>query len=316
MQEFELIDAITAELGGAQTGPCVVLGPGDDAAIVSTPPDHELVGSIDNLVVSVHFPADAGAELIGYRAMGVSFSDVAAMGADPAYALLAVTTPDGDRGWLTGFARGVGAASRTFGCAVVGGNLARGPLNVAVAAHGFVPRGQALTRAGARAGDHILVSGMLGGGRLALDHPEMAWPQHLSDLEAVEAGDPRYALRRYYLPTPRFALGVALRGLASAAIDISDGLAADVGHMAAASGLRAVLRLEDVPCVPGCPPAVAAVGGDDYELCFTVPEARLEAVLSLDMPLKVVGRMESGSGVVVSDRGVPVDLGEGGFQHF
>jgi thiamine-monophosphate kinase len=251
MDEFALIDAIVAELGDVQQGPGIVLGPGDDAAVIAPPAGHDTVASIDNLVVSVHFPAEAAAELVGYRAMGVAFSDIAAMAAEPAYGLLAVTTPDGDETWLTGFARGVAAAARRFGCSVIGGNLARGALNVALSAHGWVPRGAALTRSGAAAGDRILVSGMLGGPCLALDDPELLWPRGLADLDDLTSSDRRFPLKRYYLPTPRFALAAAMRDLASAAVDISDGLVADLGHLCRASSLAAEISLEDVPCVPG-----------------------------------------------------------------
>ena len=184
--------------------------------------------------------------------------------------MIALTLPDGSDQWIERFAHGVAAAASRFGVAFAGGNLARGPLNIGVSVHGHVARGDALTRAGARPNDLVCVSGQLGGAAAALSRADLSSPPALSTLLAVTADDPRYPLRRYYLPEPRIELGRALRGLATAAIDISDGLVADLGHLCAASAVAGEIDLENVPVVAGVDRQLAATGGDDYELCFTI----------------------------------------------
>jgi thiamin-phosphate kinase len=190
------------------------------------------------------------ADLIGQRAMGVT-SPISAMGADADYVLIAVTMPDGSADWITHFAHGVAAAARRFGVKVAGGNLARGPLNVTVGVHGHVVPADALRRSGAKPGDLVCVSGSLGGAALALARSDLLQPGDATTLLSCAPNSECYPLRRYYLPEPQLALGWALRGLATAAIDISDGLVADLGHICRASGVAATLDLDAVPAVAG-----------------------------------------------------------------
>ena len=316
MDEFELIDRLIEILGDNVRGEGILLGPGDDAALIEPPMGSIAVATVDTLVADVHFPAAAPADLVGFRALGVSVSDLAAMGADPGYALIALTLPEGSDRWLELFAHGVAVAAPRFGVKIVGGNLARGPLNVTVSVHGYVARGEALTRAGARDGDLVCVSGVLGGAAAALGRADLESPPDMHTLLAVQPDDPLYPLRRYYLPEPRIALGRALRGIASAAIDISDGLVADLGHVCDASGVAAEIDLDAVPVVVGVNAELAATGGDDYELCFTIAPRDRPRLRGLPGGVSVVGRIEAGAGVAVRSGDRRVELRRGGFDHF
>ncbi|HET7675523.1 MAG TPA: thiamine-phosphate kinase, partial [Gammaproteobacteria bacterium] len=210
----------------------VVLGVGDDAALLQTPAGTELAISTDTMVEGVHFPAGAPAHAIGWRALATNLSDLAAMGATPAWATLALTLPQADEAWLQEFARGFFELADQFGVALVGGDVTQGALTVTVTIHGHVPAGAALRRSGAKPGDRVFVTGKLGGAAAGL------------------AAYPNDGRGRYLYPQPRVAEGVALRGFASAAIDISDGLVADLGHIAEASGVGAQMALEKVPQAP------------------------------------------------------------------
>jgi thiamine-monophosphate kinase len=249
----------------------VLAGIGDDAAVLQLPFDRELLLCIDTLVAGVHFPEATPAAAIGHKALAVNLSDLAAMGAEAAWATLALTLPEPDPDWLEAFAGGFFALASRHGVQLVGGDTTRGPLTVTVQAHGFTPPGQALLRTGARPGDRIYVTGTLGDASLAL---------RLRDTAAAE-------LRaRLDYPEPRLEAGSLLRGLASASIDISDGLLADLGHLLEYNGLGASLQIDDLPrsdafiaalqgqdAVPaGLCYELPLSGGDDYELCFTVPE--------------------------------------------
>lgn len=290
MNEFEIIDRIRQILGGAAGGDRVLVGPGDDAAIVSVPDGFELAVTTDTLVAGRHFPADAPGDLVGCRAMGVNLSDLAAMGADPSYCVVSLTVPTGDVPWIEAFARGIAEYASRYGAAVVGGNMARGPLAISVTAHGFVPAGVRLLRSGARAGDTIFVSGALGAGHAAL-----------------LANDPRF-----YRIEPRIQLGRALRGIASAAIDVSDGLLADLAHICRASGVGARLTLETIPLADGVEPETALTCGDDYELLFT-GRSHSDA----DEPVTAIGEIVKGEGVTVVDRGNVRSIDEAhGYRHF
>ncbi len=316
MNEFELIDCLLRELGDVARGGDIVVGPGDDAALVALPARCVVVASIDTLVAGVHFPPDAPADLIGQRALGVSVSDLAAMGAQPQYALIALTLQDDSELWLTRFAAGVAAAARRLGIKVAGGNLARGPLSVSVSVHGWCESDTALLRSGAAIGDLVCVSGSLGGAALALTRADLCVPPDAAALAAVAPADPCYALQRYYLPQPRVALGRALRGIATAAIDVSDGLAADLGHLCRASGVGACIDLDAVPRVAGASAELAVTGGDDYELCFTIAPDQRNRLSELPGACVVVGVIEAGDTVVAQRDGVPVVLGSRGFRHF
>ena len=320
--EFRLIERIR-ELT-AQSRDDVRIGIGDDAAVLAVPVGQELAVAIDTLVEGVHFPRGTAAADIGWKALAVNLSDLAAMGASPAWALLALTLPDADAAFVEGFAEGFAKLAQSHRLALVGGDTTRGPLSISVAVHGFVPPGKALIRAGARVGDAVLVTGTLGdaaAGLHALQHP-------------LDAGDGRSGLRDYLigrlnLPTPRLSAGAALRGQASACIDISDGLLADLNHICVASGVGAEI---DAALLPRSSALMALYdeasalqfalsGGDDYELCFSVPAQRVadvQADLSrLGCGVTRIGRIVEGAGVRM--RGVDGEwlaTDRRGWEHF
>jgi thiamine-monophosphate kinase len=321
MNEFQLIERFFTRPPKSAS---VVLGVGDDAAVLVPTPGHELVAAVDMLVAGRHFFADVDPESLGHKTLAVNLSDIAAMGAIPRWALLAGALPDSDARWLGAFARGLYALADAHGVDLVGGDTTRGPLNLCLTILGEVPAGQAVTRAGARVGDDVYVSGRLGeaalavaahGGRAALD---------AATLEACR--------RRLDWPVPRVALGGRLRGVATAMLDVSDGLTGDLGHILAASRVGAVLDLAAVPCPAALagrlrgaerPLALACVlaGGDDYELCFTAPPsaaARLAAIAGdVGVALTRIGAIRAGSGLVVRDEaGAPLVALPGGFDHF
>lgn len=315
MSEFDLIRDYFARVGPERAD--VALSVGDDCALLRVPPGMELAVSIDTLVAGVHFFPECEPESLGHKCLAVGLSDLAAMGAEPAWATLALTLPQADRHWLGRFARGFGRLATEYGVQLVGGDITRGPLTISVQVHGFVAEGNGIRRSGAQPGDLIYVSGTLGDAGLALRQLQ-AGEQVLHDLR-----------RRLERPTPRVALGLALRGLASAMIDVSDGLAPDLGHILEASGTGAELRLAELPlspevalCTREAPDWALPLGsGDDYELCFTVPEAlagRLgEVAGGIGCPLRRIGR-------ITEARGLRCLLGDGsiwwpgplGYDHF
>ena len=296
-----------------------MLGVGDDAAVLELAPGERLVAAVDTLVTDVHFPADAPPASIGHKALAVNLSDLAAMGAQPAWLLLALTLPEIREPWLEAFSKGLADLARAHGMTLVGGDTTQGPLTVTVQALGRL-QGAPLRRDAARAGDRVLVSGTLGdaGGGLQL------WQRGCRQ----DGPSVRYLVERLHRPQPRVALGLALRGIARAAIDISDGLAADLGHVCRASGVGAVLERERLPLSrelvdefgENAARRLALSHGDDYELCLTVAPAAVatarEAAAGLGVRLTEVGRIEAGEGVrVVDAAGRPVDAG-GGYRHF
>ncbi len=320
--EFRLIERIREIT--LQPRDDVRLGIGDDAAILAVPAGQELAVAIDTLVDGVHFPRGTAAADIGWKALAVNLSDLAAMGASPAWALLALTLPEADAEFVEAFAEGFARLARPHRLALVGGDTTRGPLSVSVAVHGFVPPGKALTRGGARVGDIVLVTGTLGDAAAGLHALSQPW----------DAGDTRSGLRdflleRLNLPTPRLAAGAALRDQASACVDISDGLLADLGHICHASGVGAEIDAALLPLSPALMALYddadalrfALSGGDDYELCFTVPVARLadvQADLSrLGCGVTRIGRVVEGQRVKVrSAEGGWLDDEQQGWEHF
>lgn len=311
MGEFELIRRYFLPLSKAGKHPAVLLGPGDDCAIQRLGEGQDLVFSVDTLVQGVHFPEHYAPENLGWRSLAVAASDLAAMGADPVCFTLAMTLPEANADWLADFSSGLSAASRRFGLTLAGGDTTRGPLTLTLQVQGTVPSGGAIHRSGARPGDVICVSGTLGNAGAALA---------ILDLESPTA-DQAELLRHYHAPQPRLALGLALRGKASAAIDISDGLTADLGHLLHASGVgggidSARLPLSDA-LVALRPDAIdlALYAGDDYQLCVTMPTASLEALPdSIRNQLTVIGRVREGSGLTVDGQSNPAKLG--GYDHF
>ncbi|BES69963.1 thiamine-phosphate kinase [Marinobacter nanhaiticus D15-8W] len=312
MGEFELIRQVFEPVARLSRTPGLILGIGDDCAIQRIPEGHELVFSVDTLVEGVHFPRDYNPEYLATRALAVAVSDLAAMGADPVCYTLALTLPRADRPWLERFGRTLAHTSRAFGIALAGGDTTRGPLAVTIQVHGTVPVGQALMRGGAKPGDNVVVSGSLGDAAEALN-----WLD-------VEAGQKtNVLLDRYHRPQPRLQLGQYLRGRASAAIDISDGLAADLGHILEASGVGARLDLALLPLsaalaeVAGSNATRQALnGGDDYELCFTVPKSQwLEVQQSREETLTVIGEIVETPGLQLQNAS-GLECGEGGYDHF
>ena len=298
-----------------------VLGVGDDCALLPVSAGCELAVSTDTLVSGVHFFADADPRKLGHKALAVNLSDLAAMGAVPRFFTLALTLPGIDEPWLADFSAGMLALADVAAIELVGGDTTRGLLSITITVLGEVPAGQALRRHGAQVGDDVWVSGELGGAALALAHLQGRIALPADEIGALEA--------RLHQPQPRVALGLALRGLASAAIDVSDGLVADLGHICERARLKANLEWERVPV-----PAILAAqpldlrmqcllaGGDDYELCFCAPPSAREDLVALSdalgLPLTRVGRVDMGRAVVeVQDReGRVVPQPSAGFDHF
>lgn len=315
--EFEFIDRVLKPLARGYPG---ALDLTDDAALVDVPPGRQLVIAKDAIVADVHFLADDPPDLIAGKLLRVNLSDLAAMGADPLGYLTVLARPkDVTDVWMRRFAAGLMADQQRFGCHLLGGDTTstHGPLTLTLTILGLVPHGQALLRSGARVGDDVWVSGTLGDAALGL--------RVLRGLAVTE--DEALALvDRYRTPRPRLALGRALRGIASAAIDVSDGLLADLGHICETSGVAAtidasLLPLSPIACgIPGAREA-ALTGGDDYELLFTAPPALRANIESMGVALELtptrLGRIESGEGVRVLDAdGRPMALDRSGWRHF
>lgn len=306
LSEFDLIRRWFHRPAGQRDD--VRLGVGDDAAIVEIPGDMQLVAAVDALVAGTHFRVTDRAEDIGWKALAVNLSDLAAMGARPSWFTLSLTLPELDEAWLDGFARGLYQLADRHGLALIGGDTTRGPLNIGIQVMGLVEPGTAMTRAAARPGDRIYVSGTLGDAAAALVH----------------GGEPVLA-RRLHRPVPRIELGRRLRRLAHACIDISDGLLADLGHVAAASHCEAHIEAERLPlspqlrsvCTPAQARAFASTGGDDYELCFTLPEASVARLANLATELGLglthIGEIRPGKGVTVAGGELPESAG---YRHF
>ena len=315
--EFDLIRDYFADATGVRTD--VVLGIGDDCALLRPPAGSILAVSMDTLVEGRHFRRGADPVSLGHKALAVNLSDLAAMGAEPAWVTLALTMPTADTDWLRGFVEGFSALAAQHGVQLVGGDTTRGPLSITLQAHGFVEEDSALTRSGGRPGDRLFVSGRIGDAALALARATN------SPSSAEEAG---YLQQHLDRPMPRVALGRLLRRRAGAAIDLSDGLLADLGHVCSASGLGARVELGRVPvsqavaaeCTAGRW-QYALAGGDDYELLFSVPEAKVADVLRLcsgaDQPVQEIGCLVDEPGIVLvypdghASKEIPL-----GFDHF
>lgn len=304
------------------------LGVGDDCALLAPRPGMQLAISSDMLVEGRHFFADVDPEALGHKALAVNLSDLAACGARPLAFTLALSLPRVDEAWLAGFSKGLLALADAHGCELVGGDTTQGPLNICITVFGEVPASQALLRSGARAGDDIYVSGTLGDARLALE--ALLGHIHLPDELLAQA---RQRLER---PTPRVALGLALRGIASSAMDVSDGLLGDFGHILKASGVGACIRTDETIklIAAGAFPSSARghfdqkllhqctlAGGDDYELLFTAPPqhraAVAEAAAQSQTPVTRIGQVEATPGLRLLDaQGMPVENRFASFDHF
>jgi thiamine-monophosphate kinase len=319
LSEFEVIRRYFMEATAVRED--ILLGVGDDAALLRTGSTESLALCMDTMVAGVHFPDDAPPETIGYKALAVNLSDLAAMGARPAWALLALTVPNVEEGWLVAFSAGFYRLARMHDVALVGGDTTRGPLAVTINAAGWVDEGLALRRSGARPGDGIYVTGTLGDAALGL----RLWRSGQGDVDEHA----RQLVERLHRPVPRVRMGRAVLGIASAAIDISDCLCADLGHILKQSGVGAVIESGRLPlsaamlakCRGGEARHLALTGGDDYELCLTAAPAVEAALVSVaatsDVPLTRIGRIEAQPGLrILAIDGRPLSLDRFGFDHF
>jgi thiamine-monophosphate kinase len=319
LKEFDLISRYFTDRGVSRAD--VVLGVGDDSALVKVDPDQELAIAVDTLVAGVHFPLDTQAFDIGYKSLAVNLSDMAAMGAQPAWATLALTLPETEAAWLEGFAQGFFSLADANDVQLIGGDTTTGPMTVTVQIHGLVAQGKALRRSGARPGDLIFVTGTLGDAGLALRRLQAGGMATETD---------NNLLKRLNRPTPRVEIGRRLIAIATSAIDISDGLLADLSHILERSQCGAGVLLHEIPlssdylslmrdsaeCF-----TLAATAGDDYELCFTAPEEKLmelEAIAqALHCPIHCIGRIDAEPGLRCYDNeGQEVPMEQLGYQHF
>jgi thiamine-monophosphate kinase len=316
MTEFDLISRYFT-----RPTPNALLGVGDDAALLEVSGGNVLAVSSDMLVSGTHFSSDADPFLLGHKSLAVNLSDMAAMGASPRWATLAIALPEANEPWLEMFSAGFFALAQQYGVDLIGGDTTRGPLNLCVTIFGEVPAQQALRRNGAQLGDEVWVSGTLGDAALALSHL-----QGRIILNNIEYAACAPALHQ---PLPRVSLGLALRGIVNSAIDISDGLLADLGHILDASQLGARLDFSAFPASSILRAHIqhplatqcALSGGDDYELCFTAPAARhgdiLDIAARLELPLTHIGMIIAGQGCTVLDTaGNPINIEASGYDHF
>ncbi|MVF20335.1 thiamine-phosphate kinase [Methylocaldum sp.] len=313
--EFELIRRFFTD----QTvkHPSTILGVGDDCALLRVEEGEDLAVTADTLVEGVHFLSDVDPESLGHKVLAVNLSDLAAMGAKPKWVVLALTLPHADAAWLQSFAKGFFALAERYGVELIGGDTTRGPLTITVQALGLTPRDGALRRSGARPGDLIYLTGELGAAGLGLK-----MRQGRTGIED------QTAIAHLERPEPRVDIGLKLRGLANSGIDVSDGLAADLGHILEASGVGATLAWERLPLPDGVRRYIEETGdwrmplsaGDDYELCFTVPPGnreKLERCLTTGgFPFALIGQIEPQTGLRLFKDGRSIELSQDGYQHF
>ena len=296
------------------------LSVGDDCALITVSPGMALAISTDMLVSGTHFFLDADPEKLGWKSLAVNLSDMAAMGADARWATLAISLPHADDAWLSAFSKGFFACAEAFDIDLIGGDTTRGPLNIAVQIMGEVSLDGALKRSGAKVNDDIWVSGNLGDAALALAGLRFQIDIKPEELSAIE--------NALNMPQPRVTLGLALRGIASSCIDISDGLVSDLGHIIKASGVGAEIALDQLPLSKTVAPYfhlksvkdMVLAGGDDYELCFTAPQAKYSVIekLSLDLrlPLTRIGHICAHKNLNVNANGQTMDIQHKGYDHF
>ena len=304
MAEFSIIDTYF----NRQQQSDVDLGVGDDSALLTPPPQHQLVICTDTLVAGRHFPLDTSAHAIGWKSVAVNLSDIAAMGATPHSILLALSLPQIDHDWLKGFSQGLYDCCDQFGVSLIGGDTTQSPhLTITVTALGWIETGQAITRAGAQVDDLIVVTGSVGDAAFALQHPKHALQKRLD------------------YPTPRCEIGVMLKQLASSMIDVSDGLAQDLGHILTASQVGAKIELSQLPIKPDLSYLpeheqwqYALAGGDDYELCFTITRQNYQKLLQLqpNVITTIIGQITQENGLTFEKDGLDHSLQFHGYQHF
>ncbi|SHH80281.1 thiamine-phosphate kinase [Ferrimonas marina] len=298
----------------------VICGVGDDAAVLKLPEGNQLLVSTDTLVSGVHFLPDIEPGDLAYKAVAVNLSDLAAMGAEPAWMTLAITLPEADEEWLEAFSASLFEICQYYGLALVGGDTTRGPLSLTITMHGQAPAGRILYRAGARVGDWLFVTGTLGDSAAGLMclQDELQLPSPLR----------RPLVNKHLRPRPKMLAGRALRNLASSCLDLSDGLATDLSHILTASGVGAVVELDQIPISASLKSVVepeqalqlALAGGEDYELLFTVPEAQKGALATAmseaGTSYHCIGQITNGSGIQFRREGEPVELTLSGYNHF
>lgn len=315
LSEFSLIDDYIATSTTMRTD--VRVGIGDDCAVLDIPHGKSLAVSMDTLVAGRHFLEGVNTVTLGHKALAVNLSDLAAIGAEPAWATLSLTMPKADTGWIQDFMQGFLALADRFGVQLVGGDITCGPLSITVQIHGFVDPLQVMRRDGAQPGDLIYVTGSLGDAGLAL---------RLQQAGKLDKSDHQQLLQRLDCPTPRITEGIQLASIATSAIDLSDGLIGDLGHIVQQSNCGATIELQRLPCSRAVKAAIAESrewslplsSGDDYELCFTVPEVKQlqQLAAALDCPLTRIGVIEQQPGIRCIDaEGAEVDV-ESGYDHF
>lgn len=320
MKEFELIQTYFAGRGPKRKD--VILGVGDDAALTKVPPDQLLVVATDTMVESVHFFPDASPRSIGHRALAVNLSDFAAMGAEPAWASVALTIPEINEEWLQGFSDGLFEIADYYNVQIIGGDTTRGPLSVTISLKGFVSEEKALRRSGAKAGDWICVTGQLGASALAVK----------SKIDGLKLDSPclKNIEQRFNFPSARLAAGQVLRHAATSAIDVSDGFLQDLQHILTASNVSAELYIDKLPIDENVLASVdrleaeklALTGGEDYELIFTVPKEKKgyleQNATAMGITFTKVGQIrKSGQGIKMLKNGeCYTDVTSAGYQHF
>ena len=299
----------------------VELGIGDDAAVLSIPENHQLVQSVDTLVAGVHFPLETSPQDIAYKALAVNLSDMAAMGAEPAWFALAITLPDDNEAWLKAFSESLFSLAKKYNVQLIGGDTTNGPLCISITINGFIPDGKALTRNKAQVTDKVYVSGVIGDAALAL----AAWQGHC----LLRENSTEKLNEKLNRPQPQVELGLLLREYASACIDVSDGLIADLKHITDNSQVGAKIHFEKIPLSKELKlnltdealllPLVLS-GGDDYELCFTIPEDKLiqfnEIIKEKSILVTCIGEIESQSGVRCLLNNKEIELQGMGYEHF
>ncbi|MEH8020383.1 thiamine-phosphate kinase [Rheinheimera metallidurans] len=319
MDEFELISRYFSNCGAKRhdTG----IGVGDDAAVLQVRDGCDLVITTDTMVAGTHFFPDADPRALGHKLVAVNVSDIAAMGAEPAWLSLAITLPSIDEAWLSAFAAGLHETAEYYNCQLVGGDTTRGPMSLTMVAKGIVPRGKAITRSGAKVGDYIYVTGTLGDAALGL--------KLCQGLHEVSKKHQTHILQRFHFPSARVALGQALRNIASSAMDLSDGLYSDIQHILKRSGVGASIDVSRLPlsqavkdsCDNATAMQLALSGGEDYELLFTVPEAKrgsLDVLLSpYGIAITCIGRITGVAGKLeLKQAEQPFNYVHSGFIHF
>jgi len=318
MKEFELIKHFFTEQVVKRKD--VLLGIGDDCAVVSSTENQDTVITTDTLVAGVHFPLETSPRAIGHKAVAVNLSDIAAMGAKPSWLSLAITLPEVNSDWLTEFSLGVFELCEFYNVQLIGGDTTQGPLSITITAQGLTPEGKYLSRSGAKAGDWLFVTGELGDAALALQHYKGKVSIHSDFVEKIQT--------KLDFPRPRVLVGQSLREYASSAIDLSDGLLADLGHICKASNVGANIVLNEIPFSESMLETLsfddavnlALSGGDDYELLFTVSadnKVGMETALShIGIPITCIGQINASQTITTTLNNKPVPIKATGFEHF